>query len=147
MLREVPYEPTHLYSIECRPEQVALWKELIDEGLAERILEMDTAFTLLDENNRVVVVAGVIQSPEQWGEVYTFLGDDFQKHLKFIIRWLKAQLDVVQLKFEELYAMGRLSWPFLPRWMAALDFFPVAPIPNAGRYGESYMLYRRKPWQ
>lgn len=146
-LRVVKYKPQHLYDIRCRVEQVANWSELITEGIAELLEDTNSAQTLLD-GDKIICIAGYIEDGQGGVEVYTFLSGEFKNHLKFIVQWLKEELDMVQLNsdYEHISSMGLASWPFLPRWMKTLGFLPVCLVAGHGRYGEDYILYRRKPW-
>ena len=128
--------------IEIQPMQT-LRGVVLNMSMAKAVLKISHALTVLDAENRVMAIAGVIEKQPDVVSVWVLLAADAGRHMLAITRFLKWAMRENTRGYKTIETLVRSDFGPGHRWAKMFGFACVQPGRSRDPDGNLEDLYRR----
>lgn len=109
-----------LYQLDIRKQQINDWALAIE---MKDMVEAQYAFTAIDDNGKVIAMAGMLAVSENIGTIWALFSDDIHTNKLSIIKHIKRHINWLQkCGFYHLDTLVRMDFPEAIRFIEALGF-------------------------
>ena len=125
--------------IAVQGDQISEWLGLTSP--AYLFEQTHIAMAMVDDEDKVIAVAGIVTQWEGRGEVWELLAEDTHDHLLILHRGFLKKFR--KCGYRRLEATTKVGFTQASRWMQMLGFEKEATMRKYGPEGEDYHLWAR----